>query len=251
MDRTRSQRTTAKARDPLDVVDLLGKSSWHAGFVLQAVWHLMMIALCFTEPYASTPPDSHGLAVALGRFHQMNASILPYSDRLMRWAISLSMCSFPWNPRFKQSIRGFTAHILGFRQWYSYQLLALLVRLVAFSITQYSRSHGLSSSAQLSAQFVIPLLMIQVSHRGIVHNSMSLNRCRSTEPQESRFTRTLRPSFGNGQSWFLIRTWHPMNGPRQRNPMTLIVFSTKFRIPPLLTKIKLRQPRPSSHPQLV
>ncbi|KAJ3566080.1 hypothetical protein NPX13_g7266 [Xylaria arbuscula] len=175
MDRTRSQRTTAKSHGPLDLVDLLGKSSWHAGFVLQAVWHLMMIALYLTEPFASTPPDGHGLAVALKKFHQMNLLILPHSDQLMRWAISLGMCSFPWNPRFKQSIRGFTTHILGFKQWYSYQLLAFFVRFVAFSIAQYSRSHGLPPSAQLSAQFIIPLVMIQVyrSSKKAIHTDTS------------------------------------------------------------------------------
>ncbi|KAK5632591.1 hypothetical protein RRF57_008305 [Xylaria bambusicola] len=162
IDRTRSQRITPKKRGVLDAVDFLGRSSWHVGFILHAAWHLIMLSLHLTEPYASTPQDDHWVPVTLGAFHRMIASMLPYSDRLMWWAISLGMCSFPWNPRFKQSIRGFTSHILGFRQWYSYQLLALLVRLVAFSIARYSRAQRLPSSAQLGAQVIIPLLMIQV-----------------------------------------------------------------------------------------
>ncbi|KAI3338498.1 hypothetical protein F4824DRAFT_459447 [Ustulina deusta] len=162
MERTRLQRTAVNRRGPLDLVDFLGKSSWHAGFVLQAAWHLAVVSLLLTELYAPTAWDGHWISATLARFHRMSASTLPYTDRLMQWAINLGVCSFPWNPRFKQSIRGFTAHILGFRQWYTYQLLVLLVRFIALSIAQYSRSQGLPATAQLGAQLVIPLLMVHV-----------------------------------------------------------------------------------------
>ncbi|KAI0455079.1 hypothetical protein F5B21DRAFT_213059 [Xylaria acuta] len=161
MDRTRSQRTGGKRRGPLDVIDFLGKISWYAGFALQAVWHVTVVFLLSTESYASTR-DGHWVPVALGAFHRMNALMLPYSGRFMQWAINLGMCSFPWNPRFKQSVRGFTAHILGFRQWYTYQLLVLFVRFVALSIAQYSKAQGLPATTQLSAQVVISLFMLHV-----------------------------------------------------------------------------------------
>ncbi|KAI8949293.1 hypothetical protein F4801DRAFT_553578 [Xylaria longipes] len=161
MDRTRSQRTDTRRRGPLDLIDFLGKVSWYAGFALQAVWHVTVVFLLSTESYASTR-DGHWIPVTLGAFHRMSALMLPYSDRFMQWAINLGMCSFPWNPRFKQSIRGFTAHILGFRQWYTYQLLVLFVRFVALSIAQYSKAQGLPATTQLSAQFVISLFMIHV-----------------------------------------------------------------------------------------
>ncbi|KAI0467880.1 hypothetical protein F4859DRAFT_492948 [Xylaria cf. heliscus] len=161
MDRTRSQRTGGQRRGPLDAVDFLGKMSWYAGFALQAVWHVTVVFLLSTESYASTR-DGHWIPATLGAFHRMSALMLPYSDQFMQWAINLGMCSLPWNPRFKQSIRGFTAHILGFRQWYTYQLLVLFVRFVALSIAQYSKTQGLPATAQLSAQFVISLFMIHV-----------------------------------------------------------------------------------------
>ncbi|KAJ2980953.1 hypothetical protein NUW58_g6805 [Xylaria curta] len=159
IDRTRSQRTDVKRRGILDVIDFLGRLIWHAGFALQAAWHITVVSLLFTELYASIA-DGHWMSAALGVFRRMNTLMFPYSDRLMQWAISLGMCSFLWNPRFKQSIRGFTAHLLGFRQWYTYQLLVLLVRFVALSISQYSKAQGLPATTQLSAQFVIPLFMI-------------------------------------------------------------------------------------------
>ncbi|KAI0541415.1 hypothetical protein GGR58DRAFT_18922 [Xylaria digitata] len=162
VDRTRSQRAVAKRRGPLDVIDFLGELSWHAGFALQAVWHLTVVSLLLTESYASIPHGGHWIPATLRAFHRMISRILPHPDWLMQWAITIGMCSFPWNPRFKQSIRGFTAHILGFRQWYTYQFLVLFVRFVALSIAQYGKSQELPATTQLSAQLVIPLLMVQV-----------------------------------------------------------------------------------------
>ncbi|KAI1159515.1 hypothetical protein F5B18DRAFT_636514 [Nemania serpens] len=161
MDRTRSQRTGIRRHGPLDVINFLGKLGWYAGFVLQAMWHVIVVSLLLTEPYSSTR-DGSRIHVILGAFHRMGSPILPYPDQIMRWAIHLGMFSFPWNPRFKQIVRGFTAHILGFRQWYTYQLLVLLLRFVSLSIAQYSKSHGLPGTTQLGAQLVVPLLVIYI-----------------------------------------------------------------------------------------
>ncbi|KAJ8130625.1 hypothetical protein O1611_g3003 [Lasiodiplodia mahajangana] len=161
MDRTRSQRTGVKTRGLLDVLDFLGKLGWYTAFALQAVWHVTVVSFLLMESYASAR-DGHWLPVAFGDFYRMGAPLLPYADRIMQWSIHVGMCSFPWNPRFKQSIRGFTAHILGFRQWYTYQLLILMMRFIALSITQYSKSHKLPATTQLGLQLVIPLIMVYI-----------------------------------------------------------------------------------------
>lgn len=162
MDRTRSQLTGAKKRGPLDIIDDLGKLCWYAGFVLQAMWHLIIISWLVTDPYASMT-EGHWALVTMGALHRMVAPTLPQSDLLMRWAINIGVGSFGWNPRFKQSIRGFTAHIVGFKSWYTYQLLVLLVRFVALSIAQYSKSQGLPATTQLGAQLVIVFFVAYVS----------------------------------------------------------------------------------------
>ncbi|KAI0407810.1 hypothetical protein F4802DRAFT_551339 [Xylaria palmicola] len=159
INRTRSNRVAVKRRSPLDVVDFIGKLSWYAGFALQAVWHVTVVCLLATETYASTQ-DDRWIPVVLGAVHRMSALMLPYSDRLMHLALHFGIWSFPWNPRFKQFIRGFTPHIIGFKQWYTYQVLVLLVRFVAVFIAQFSKSYRLPATTQLSAQFVISLFMI-------------------------------------------------------------------------------------------
>ncbi|KAI1330700.1 hypothetical protein F5Y16DRAFT_362439 [Xylariaceae sp. FL0255] len=169
MDRTRLQRKEVRQRGFLDLVDYLGELSWYAGFAFQTAWHLVVVAFLLAEQFtpaitpAITPASNNSYVfMVLDTLHRIAASTLPYTDRLMQWAINLCLCSFPWNPRFKQSVRGFTAHILGFRQWYTYQLLILMMRLVCLSITQYSKSQVLPVASQLGVQVVIPLIMVHI-----------------------------------------------------------------------------------------
>ncbi|KAI1210718.1 Ima1 N-terminal domain-containing protein [Annulohypoxylon truncatum] len=164
MDRTRLHRQEVKQRGFLDVVDTLGKWSWHLGFALQLLWHIAMVwSLIISDPYVLSVADSR-IVTALKGVHQLSYGRLPQADQFMKWAITLGMCSLPWNPRFKQTIRGFTAHYLGFKHWYTYQLLILLVRYAGLSMAQYCSSKASQTSAQLGAQLVIALSMTYVYH---------------------------------------------------------------------------------------
>ncbi|KAI1388219.1 Ima1 N-terminal domain-containing protein [Hypoxylon trugodes] len=163
MDRTRSQRKDVKKRDILDIFDYAGKWSWYLGFILQIAWHVAVIWPVFAQQYTLGGTDSW-IATALKNVQQIGDIWLPPADRLMKWAINSGLCSLPWNPRFKQTIRGFTAHYLGFKQWYTYQLLILLVRYVGLSMAQYSSQKGLYVSAQLGAQIAIVIITAYIYH---------------------------------------------------------------------------------------
>ncbi|KAI0008406.1 Ima1 N-terminal domain-containing protein [Xylariaceae sp. FL0662B] len=157
MARTRSQRREVKRRGVLDAIDLTAKWSWHLGFTLQFVWHTVMVCSLVIGWYSMGEGKSWMTSI-LKNVQQIGQDRLPHVDQAMQWAVNLGMCSFPWNPRFKQTIRGFTAHILGFRQWYTYQLLILLMRFVCLSMAQYGASKGLPAAAQLGAQLVVAAL---------------------------------------------------------------------------------------------
>ena len=161
MDRTRTRQQETRRRGILDVFDFAGRWTWHLGFMLQFWWHVAVLAsllgaICSEENYWV----SLGFRVA-GR---LGARKLPHEDHFIRWAIHSSMLSFPWNPRFKQTIRGFTSHILGFKQWYTYQILIFLIRLACLSISIHVRLMGVPATTMLGAQVVMALLMIYVSH---------------------------------------------------------------------------------------
>ncbi|KAI1106819.1 Ima1 N-terminal domain-containing protein [Jackrogersella minutella] len=174
MDRTRSQLRDVKKRGVLDAVDVAGKWTWYLGFALQFSWHIAVLWSLIAGQYILSGPDSW-ITTTLNKVQQFGYARLPHADQLMRWAVNLGMCSLPWNPRFKQTIRGFTAHYLGFKHWYTYQLLIILVRYAGLSMAQYSSLKGLQVSAQLGAQLAIALLMVYVYHasRRSIHTDTS------------------------------------------------------------------------------
>ncbi|RYO96423.1 hypothetical protein DL764_007471 [Monosporascus ibericus] len=161
MDRTRSQRQGVKRRGILDVVDAVEKRIWHLGFILQFWWHAAVLFSIFQDYYSLADGNSW-MSVMLRAARRAGFDKLPQGDQLIRWAIHLSMFALPWNPRFKQTIRGFTTHIVGFKQWYMYQILILLIRFICLSVSLHSRSYGMPSTTMLGAQLVIGLLMIYV-----------------------------------------------------------------------------------------
>ncbi|KAI1780392.1 Ima1 N-terminal domain-containing protein [Hypoxylon cercidicola] len=195
MDRTRLQRREVKKRGILDIFDSAGKWCWYLGFVLQFSWHISMLSSLVTGLYIGSITDSW-MTTILSRIQRLSYNRLPHTDQIMRWAINLSMCSLPWNPRFKQTIRGFTAHYLGFKQWYTYQLLIPLVRYAGLSMAQYSYSRGLSMSAQLGAQLAIALLMVYVYHasRKSIHTDTTPLFRPHSKPTSPRVSRVVSES---------------------------------------------------------
>ncbi|KAI2778831.1 Ima1 N-terminal domain-containing protein [Daldinia loculata] len=163
MDRTRSSRQEVKRRGILDAVNWAGRWAWNLGFALQFIWHIAMLWSLVIGLYGLSGTDSWMTRILKG-VHQYGNDRLPRTDQLMQWAIGLGICSLPWNPRFKQTIRGFTTHYLGFKHWYTYQFLVLLVRYAGLSMSQYSSSEGLQIPAQLGAQLAIALLMTFIYH---------------------------------------------------------------------------------------
>ncbi|RWA06339.1 hypothetical protein EKO27_g8765 [Xylaria grammica] len=113
--RTRSQRATVKRRGILDAVDFVGELSWYAGFVLQAVWHLMVVSLLFTESYASAPEDGHWIptSLALSIAQYGKSQQLPATSQLgAQLVIPLVMVQVYW--KAKKSIHTDTTPL--FRQ---------------------------------------------------------------------------------------------------------------------------------------
>lgn len=161
--RTRSRRDEVRRKGLLDMLDIVGKWSWKLSYILQFLWHAATLSALLVQQFEPVDDKTTWMALAVRILRRVAVDSFHDSDRLLSWAINLGLCSFPWNPRFKQSIRGFTLHILGFKQWYSYQLLTLLVRLVCLSITQYAETQNITASAQLGAQIFIAVFMAYVS----------------------------------------------------------------------------------------
>ncbi|KAI0136793.1 Ima1 N-terminal domain-containing protein [Xylariales sp. AK1849] len=160
MDRTRAQRHGGEKRGVLDIMDAAGRWTWHIAFALQFIWHVAVLGGHFVEQ--GQGPAGNWAIASLRKICQLGLEHSPKPERLIRWGISMSLVSSPWNPRFKQTVHGFTSHLLGLRQWYTYQLVIILIRCACLFISQYNDTKGIPAMKQLGAHLVIGWLMVYV-----------------------------------------------------------------------------------------
>ncbi|KAG5914015.1 hypothetical protein E4U42_000730 [Claviceps africana] len=154
--RERKTRTRTK----LDWVHALGKTLWRGGFVLQALWHFVMIthALQVSDNGMYDPDDQSMAAKVLLSLKRATES-LPAADTLMQWSIWTGVLAAWWNPHFVQVNRGFTRHLLGFTQWYSLQGLALFFRFVFRGIDVRGGQAARSGTTRLGAHVGMASIM--------------------------------------------------------------------------------------------
>lgn len=196
MDRTKARQREVKKRGALDVLDSAGKLAWNIAFALEFCWHASVLCSLFVED-DTIATTTHWLVAPMRITCHYVLMLSPSADRYIRWSISLGLASFVWNPRFKQTIRGFTSHILGVGQWYTYQFVILFVRLACLFVSQYNDSKGISAEAQLGAHLVIGILMSYVSTTLMYRVRITgLTGSRCIHCLEKPFVTTLRPYSG-------------------------------------------------------
>lgn len=166
MDRTRARRREVKKRGVLDLLDVAGKWTWHFAFFLQLVWHALELCSLFVYFQEKKQSEQDGpedwILGPLARICRFGLRVTPSSARLVRWTINVGFVSIAWNPRFKQTVRGFTSHILGLRQWYTYQLIILFIRCACLFVSQYNDTKAINPTSQLAAHLFISLLMLYI-----------------------------------------------------------------------------------------
>ncbi|KAG5983312.1 hypothetical protein E4U55_000296 [Claviceps digitariae] len=154
--RDRKTRTRTK----LDWVHALGKTLWRSGFVLQILWHFIMIthALQVSDDGMYDPDDQSTAARVLLTLKRATEA-LPAADTLMQWSIWTGVMAAWWNPHFVQVNRGFTRHLLGFTQWYSFQGLTVFFRLIFRGIDVRGGQAARSGTARLGAHVGMASIM--------------------------------------------------------------------------------------------
>ncbi|AEO71215.1 uncharacterized protein THITE_2156598 [Thermothielavioides terrestris NRRL 8126] len=129
LDRSASARTTAKATGWLELFDAAGRWLWVAGFVLQLVWHAVVVHELLLRYFTWAEVDESLVTVRWLRICGPALGRLPAAERLLRWSALASVLGAWWNPRFAQIFRGFTRHISGVTQWYLFQAMAVALRI--------------------------------------------------------------------------------------------------------------------------
>lgn len=131
IDRSRKARSVT-ARSPLDVFDAAGRWLWIAGFILQLLWHASTVFALF-RIHANQDADAHATRY-IGTLAPL-FDLLPSHDTLIYWSVVASISSSWWNPRFVQTVRGFTKHVLGLPKWYTYQAMLVLLKGAALKVS--------------------------------------------------------------------------------------------------------------------
>lgn len=106
-----------------------GKWMWMTSFFLQLLWHVMLIQKAVLTSN-EVPPSSWPIFVA--RVSNILFARLPTPENVVYWSFWLSVFSFWWNPKWVESFRGFIRHMSGFKQYYIFQIMILLLKLPGY-----------------------------------------------------------------------------------------------------------------------
>ncbi|KAF5024242.1 hypothetical protein F66182_3674 [Fusarium sp. NRRL 66182] len=198
MEKSRGRKSTPEKTTALDWADSLGRGLWWGGLAMQMLWHLRAVsfALQHQDVGMYDPDDVSWPTLAVNGLTWIVA-FLPPSDTLISSAIAASILSSWWNPQFVQVSRGFTRHLLGFTQWYSFQGLIVFFRFLFRRVLEMDGGQGQSRNAQLSAHLVMSIVMIMIyssAKRSIKIDTTPLFGTSSTKfsPKQPKITRSKR-----------------------------------------------------------
>ncbi|KAK4157656.1 Ima1 N-terminal domain-containing protein [Chaetomidium leptoderma] len=134
LDRSANARSSLTTQGWLGLFDAAGKWLWIAGFVLQLVWHAVVVHDLLFQYFLWAGVDDSLVTFRLLRICGPLVASLPSAERLLRWSALATILGVWWNPRFAQIVRGFTKHISGVSKWYFFQALAVGIRIFLQSV---------------------------------------------------------------------------------------------------------------------
>ncbi|KAK7421547.1 hypothetical protein QQZ08_009892 [Neonectria magnoliae] len=163
MDKSRGRRDDHGRTTMLDWANTLGRGLWWGGLVVQLLWHLSAVSnvLKHRDEGMYDPDDTSWSKLAASSL-AWAVAFLPPAEALINGAFTASVLSAWWNPQFVKVSRGFTRHLLGFTQWYSFQGLIVFFRFFFGRVLEMDGGKAQSRGAQLSAHLVMAATMILI-----------------------------------------------------------------------------------------
>ncbi|KAL6411424.1 hypothetical protein AUP68_05134 [Ilyonectria robusta] len=197
MERSRGRRDGSGKTTTLDWANSLGRGLWWGGLVFQMLWHLRVISnvLERRDEGMYDPNDMSWPTLATICLVWVVA-FLPPADTLINGALMASILSAWWNPKFVQVSRGFTRHLLGFTQWYSFQGLIVFFRFLFRRVLEMDGGKAQSRGAQLSAHMVMAIVMNLIhilAQRSIRIDTTPLFGTHSTTVSPKQFKTKAKP----------------------------------------------------------
>ena len=162
MDKSRASRQAPKHKTPLDYANAVARWTWNAGLALGFLWHVSAISMILNEPgvLPETPLASRANLVL-----RQSVAFLPPSGALIKLSFWANALTIWWNPLFVQVFRGFSRHVFGLSQWYTFQTIITFARFVLAyrGLTMSDVAPGSSKTAEISGHLFLAFFMILVS----------------------------------------------------------------------------------------
>lgn len=181
MDRSRGRKVTHKTSS-LDWINVLGRWLWRFGLMAQLLWHAVYISRTLEHQSDGMydPDDASPYKTVIDILKNIVAW-LPDEDILIRSSITAGILCAWWNPHFVQVNRGFTRHILGLAQWYSFQGLIVFLRVLLRSIASMDSGAAKSQEAQIAMHAATAAVMCLVSLHSLPSSHHILTASRYTD----------------------------------------------------------------------
>jgi hypothetical protein len=161
MDRSRAGRQASKQWTYLDLFNTAGRWIWLSSLVFELLWHASSISMAIRP--GLTTGNSKGWIYQRIVLFQEAVGALPSRDWLMRLSLWANILTIWWNPQFVQVFRGFSKHILGLTQWYTFQSMILFIRIIFGKVDILQIGGRNEMRAEISAHLFMSLLMTLVS----------------------------------------------------------------------------------------
>ncbi|TAQ85072.1 hypothetical protein B7494_g6591 [Chlorociboria aeruginascens] len=134
LDKSRARRA-ATGFTLIGTLESTGKYLWYIGLIGQLLWNIMALAaaITLTSPEIFNDYLLQNCSIIFSRFQNFT-SLITTPGTWGRWSLICSIVSVWWNPKFKQMNNGFMNHIVGFGDWYKYQIILLVTRGLFYNI---------------------------------------------------------------------------------------------------------------------
>lgn len=107
-----------------------GKWLWIISLLLQLLWHILLIQQALVAH--SDEIGERSWTILAARIFGLFTSYLPTPARTMTWSFWTSALCIWWNPKWVEVYKGFDQHLFGFKTYYFYQALILLLKVPAY-----------------------------------------------------------------------------------------------------------------------
>lgn len=168
LDRTANIRVVTTS-SPVYYCQSVGKWLWAASLMFQLLWHACLISQGLAAH--STPTNHSSWLMLSARAVAVFFRYLPAPDHLLKWSFWTSALSIWWNPRWVDTFKSNTKHLVGISNYYCYQALIFALKLAAsLFISQLSNVQGPLLAARVTAHvsMVASILYLYYTARRLI-----------------------------------------------------------------------------------